>query len=130
MTSLRLGLQTLLDEKHFESELLDLQLLCGDGSKYTGQGMLVWDADKGIRMEAITDSAGSLVQRGFGVGAKPGELLRTKHCLRLSARTKWGDKVSIERLMPVGSHVHADNPNVVWKWFRVMFLVQVSHFFQ
>jgi hypothetical protein len=116
MTNLRLSLQTLLDDDRFESELLDLQLLCGDEPQYTGQGMLAWDAEHGIRIEAITDGASKLLGRGFTTGTRPGELLRANDYLRLSARTQWGDKVCIERLMHTGSQSHANSPHIVWKW--------------
>ena len=115
MATIRLCLQTLLEEKHFSSELLELQLLFGDGLKYTGQGMFEWDAENGIRMEAITDGAGELIRR-FGAETQPGELLRARDYLQLTARTQWGDTVSIKRLMHAGSHVNTNSPQVVWRW--------------
>jgi hypothetical protein len=118
MASVNLSLQTLLEDGRFEAELLDLQLACGNGSTFTGQGMLAWDATEGIRVEAITDGGGELIQSAFTDTAQPGELLRAKDYLQLNAHTQSGDAVCIERVMHVGSHANTNSPHVVWKWSR------------
>lgn len=106
-----------LEQGHYEVELINLQLVGGNGSThYTGQGMLTWTADTGLNIQALTNGGEQVVAGFLKRAPPPGKLLRPEDYLRLDARTQSGDQVTVKRLLTGNSRCHVDSPNVVWSW--------------
>lgn len=105
-----------IEQGAFRIELCPLRLFNDDGT-YQGQGVLSWDCDAGVHVEAFTDGGDTLIHRLIAGTApcKYGELLPDSYYLQFQGNTRDDWEVQIERITPDHFHVHSGHPTVVWQ---------------
>ena len=80
----------------------------------TGSGQISWNADAGIRIQAVTDGGDTLTKLFFdGIGT-PGHLLPRSTFLKFSGRTQEGWQLTADQMPRDGHSTHPNRPDVVW----------------
>jgi len=97
-----------------EIKLPQIAATSGSTPPMQGSGTISWDADSGIRIQAVTDGARGLDSLFSGVVPMPGTLIPHSEYLTFSGQTQHGWDVSTCPTNRDGIHLNSASPEVVW----------------
>ncbi len=80
----------------------------------TGSGQFRWNADSGIRIQAVTNGRDTLMQQSDGMVGTPGQLISHAEYVTFSGRTQDNWELTADRMPRDGHHIHTSLPDVTW----------------
>ncbi len=98
----------------YEVGLPTLTVTSGEIGTLTGNGQISWNADAGIRIQAVTDGGDTLTRLLFGGLGMPGHLIPHSTFLTFSGRTQQGWELTADQMPRDGHRTHTNLPDVVW----------------
>ncbi len=98
----------------YEVSLSTLNVASDEVGTLTGSGQFSWNADTGIRIQAVTDGGDTLTRILFGGFETPGQLIAHSTYLTFSGRTQEGWEITADQMPRDGHRTHTNLPDVVW----------------
>ncbi len=98
----------------YEVGVPTLTVTGGEIGMLTGSGQIRWNADAGIRIQAVTDGSGAITNLLFGGSGTPGRLIPHSTYLTFSGRTQEDWELITDQMPRDGHSTHTNLPNVVW----------------
>jgi hypothetical protein len=97
----------------YEVSVPTLSVASDEIGELTGSGQISWNADDGIRIQAVTNGGDTLTKL-FGRFGTPGHLIAHSTFLAFSGRTQDGWELTTDHMPRNGHRTHANLPDVVW----------------
>jgi hypothetical protein len=98
----------------YEVSTPTLAVTSGEIGTMAGSGHISWNADTGIRVQAVTDRGGYPNRLLDGRLGLPGQLIAHSTFVTFEGRTQEGWEVTADRMPRDGHRSHTDLPSVVW----------------
>ena len=98
----------------YEVSLPTLNVTSGEIGTLTGSGQISWNADTGIRIQAVTNGGDKLTSLLFGGFGLPGHLIAHSTFLTFSGRTDHAWDFTADQTPRDGHRTHTNLPDVVW----------------
>lgn len=98
----------------YEVSLPTLTVTSGEIGTLTGSGQISWNADSGIRIQAVTDGGDVLTRLLFGGFGMPGHLIAHSTYLTFRGRTQQNWELTADQMSRDGHRTHTNLPDVVW----------------
>jgi hypothetical protein len=98
----------------FEISVPALTVTSGEIGTLRGSGHFSWNADSGIRIQAVTDGGDTLTRLSSGGFGMPGRLISHSTYLAFSGRTHDNWELTADPMPRDGHRTHINLPDVVW----------------
>lgn len=98
----------------YEVSLPTLNVASSETGTLTGNGQVSWNADTGIRIQAVTNGGDILTSLLFGGFGQPGHLIAHSTFLTFSGRTDHNWDFTADQTPRDGHLTHTNLPDVVW----------------
>jgi hypothetical protein len=98
----------------YEVSLPTLTVTSGEIGTLTGSGQISWNAETGIRIQAVTDGGDVLTRLLFGGFGMPGHLIAHSTYLTFRGRTQQNWELTADQMPRDGHRTHTNLPDVIW----------------
>jgi len=98
----------------YEVSLPTLTVTSDEIGTLTGSGQISWNAESGIRIQAVTTGGETLTRLLFGGFGTPGNLIAHSTYITFSGRTSHAWDLTADQVPRDGHRTHTNLPDVVW----------------